>query len=130
MTLKNPVQEFLEYSGKHVVICAGTHLLLNAMVIKVNIPFRHRIIKIRSWLNVVLATANLVATIKNTAGTAFTGGVLTITSVGAVGDLDVSTAITAGEQVQAADTDIQIDCDGGPSAGEATFWIELEHADP
>lgn len=130
MTLAGPIPEFLEFSGKHVVICAGTHLLLNALVVKVNIPFRHRIIKIRSHLNVVLATADLVATIKNTAGVAFTGGVLTITSTGTVGDRDTSTAITAGEQVQEKDTDVQIDMDGGPSAGEATFWIEVEHADP
>lgn len=130
MTLKAPIPEFLEFSGKHVTICAGTHLLLDPLVVKVNIPFRHKVIKLRSHLNVILATANLVATLKNNAGTAWTGGVLTITSAGTIGDRDTSTDITAGEQVQAKDTDVQIDMDGGPSAGQATFWIEVEHADP
>jgi hypothetical protein len=131
MTLKNPVGEYLEFSGKHVTICCGTHLLADALVIKVNIPFRHRVIKLRSHLNVVLATADAVATLKNTAGVAWTGGVLTITNTGAVvGDRDTSTAITAGEQVQAKDTDVQIDLTAAPSAGEATFWLEVEHADP
>jgi hypothetical protein len=131
MTLKNPIPEYLEYSGKHVVICAGTHLLASALVVKVNIPFRHRVIKLRSHLNVVTSVGDSVVTLKNTAGVAWTGGVLTITNAGAaVADRDTSTAITAGEQVQAKDTDVQISIDGGSDAGEATFWLEVEHSDP
>jgi hypothetical protein len=131
MTLKNPIPEYLEFSGKHVTICCGTHLLLDALVIKINIPFRHRVIKLRSHVNVVPTVADVVATLKNTAGVAWTGGVLTITQAGsAVGDRDTSTAITAGEQVQAKDTDVQIDLTAAPGAGEATFWLEVEHSDP
>lgn len=130
MTLAGPVPEFLEYSGKHVVISSGPHLLATAKVIKINIPYAHKIIKVRSVVDVVLSATALVATLKNNAGTAFTGGVLTIAASGAVDERDTSTDITAGTQTQAKDTDVQIDMDGGPSSGEATFYLELEHSDP
>ena len=131
MTLKNPIPEFLEYNAKHEVICLGTHLLADAIVIKVNIPYSHKIIKVRSYLNVPLATADAVGTLKDKDGTAFTGGVITITSTGSIGDLDASTEITAGDtQSQAKDSDVQLDFTAAPSAGEATFWLEVERTDP
>ena len=84
MALTGPIPELVEQNLKHVVICAGTHLMATAVVIKVNIPFAHKLIKLRSHLNVVLSTADTIATLKNTSGTAFTGGVLTITAPAAL----------------------------------------------
>jgi hypothetical protein len=129
MALTGPIPELVEQNLKHVVICAGTHLMATAVVIKVNIPFAHKVIKLRSHLNVVLSTADTIATLKNTSGTAFTGGVLTITSTGSVADRDTSTDITGGTQEQAKDTDVQISINGASGAGEATFWIEVERDD-
>jgi hypothetical protein len=129
MALTGPIPELVENNLKHETICLGTHLLATALVVKVNIPYAHKVIKVRSHLNVVLATADTVATLKNNAGTAFTGGVLTITSTGSVADRDTSTAITAGTQEQAKDKDVQLSIDGGSTAGEATFWLEIERDD-
>ena len=130
MTLKNPIPEYLEYSGKHVVICLGTHLQATAKSVKVNIPFAHKIIKIRSQVTVALSATASVLTIKDDGGTAFTGGVCTIAASAAVGDLDVSTDITAGTQTQAKDKVVEVALDGGPTTGEVVIWLELEHSDP
>jgi len=131
MTLANPIPEFLEYNAKHEVICLGTHLLATAVVIHTNIPYSHKIIKIRSHVNVVLSATALVATLEDKDGTSFTGGVLTIAASGAVASLDVSTDITAGStQSQAKDSVVRVSLDGGPTSGEATFWLELERTDP
>ena len=130
MTLKSPIPEFLEYNAKHETICLGTHLLATARVIKVNIPYSHKVIKIRSFLNVASGAGALVATLKNDAGTAFTGGVLTIAASSAVDTRDTSSAITAGTQTQDKDKDVQVDMDGGTASGEAVIWLELERSDP
>ena len=130
MTIKNPPAEFIEYVGKIETICLGTHLLATALVIKANIPYAHKIIKVRSHVNVATDGTATVGTIKNDGGTAFTGGVLTIAASAAVAARDTSTDITAGTQTQAKDKDVQLDLDGGPGAGEATFWLELEKTDP
>jgi len=131
MPLTDPIPEFLEYNAKHVVICLGTHLLASALVIKVNIPYSHKIIKVRSHINVAPSATATVGTIKDKDGTSFTGGVLTIAASAAVAERDTSTDITAGStQSQAKDSDVQLDLDGGPTSGEATFWLELERTDP
>ena len=130
MTLAGPIPEFLEFSMKHQVICLGTHLLATARIIKVNIPYAHRIIKVRSFLNVASGAGALVATLKDDAGVAFTGGVLTIAASSGVDTEDVSTDITAGTQTQAKDKVVQLDMDGGTASGEAIIWLELEHTDP
>ena len=129
MPLTGPVEELVEQNLKHEVICLGPHLLATALVIKVNIPYAHKVIKVRSHINVATDGTATVCTIKNDGGTAFTGGVLTIAASAAVADRDTSTAITAGTQTQAKDKDVQLDLDGGPGAGEATFWLELERDD-
>lgn len=130
MSLKKPLAEWAEYNAKHEVICIGPVLLVTAKVIKVNIPYAHKIIKLRSEVDVVVGAGALVATLKDTAGVAFTGGVLTIAAAAAVDVRDTSTAITAGTQTQAKDTDVQIDMDGGTASGEARFYLELERTDP
>jgi len=130
MTLAKPVPEFLEYNAKHEVLSIGPVLLATAKVIKVNIPYAHKIIKLRSEVAILLGAGALVATLKDTAGGAFTGGVLTIAATAAVDVRDTSTDITAGTQTQAKDTDVQIDMDGGTASGEAVFYLELERTDP
>ena len=129
MPLTGPIPELVEFNLKHEVVCLGTHLLATARVIKVNIPYAHKVIKVRSFLNVASGAGALVATLKDDAGVAFTGGVLTIAASSAVDTEDTSTAITAGTQTQAKDKQVQVDMDGGTASGEAVFWLEIERDD-
>lgn len=122
------MQERIEEKPRAQVICAGSYEVATARVVKVNIPFSHTLLKVRSELDLALTTADLVVTVRDNAAAAMTGGTLTITqAASAIGDRDSAT-ITAGGS-QEADKDVQLDMNGGPDAGQATFWLELERTD-
>jgi len=128
MPLTGPIPELVEKNLKHDVFCAGSYDINPARVVKVLVPYKHIVKKVRSEVDTVLTGADLVVTIKDHSGAAMTGGTLTIALSGTVvGDRDTAT-ITAGG-AQEKDKDVQLDMNGGPSAGQATFWIEVERAD-
>jgi len=87
--------------------------------------FNHKVTinKVRSFLTVVLTTADSVITMKNNAASAMAGGVLTITqAASAVGNEDSCSPTT--NNVIAADEKMILSHNGGPDAGEAIFFIE------
>lgn len=115
------------------VFCVGPLLQADALNFRIPVPTGMGAIKVKSvksFLNVVLATANSVVTVKkqhaSESAVSMTGGTLTITSTGTVGDED-SCDITddANARVPAGDF-IVLAVDGGASAGEAVFFVEYE----
>ena len=82
-----------------------------------------RVMRVESFLQVVIATADSGVTIKNHAGTSL--GTLTITESGcAIADRDSSGELAqSANNVIANGEDIQLAIDGAASAGEASFVI-------
>ena len=112
----------LEAALQKGVLSVGPILQADALNLTVYFPFKVTINKVRSFLLVVLATANSVITMKKHDGTSMTDGVLTITSTGSVGDED--SCSPSAENVIAAGEKMTLAIDGGASAGEALFFIE------
>ena len=104
------------------VLSVGPILQVDALNLTVYFPFKVTITKVRSFLLVVLATADSVVTMKKHDGTSMTDGVLTITSTGSVGDED--SCSPSAENVIAAGEKMTLAIGGGASAGEALFFIE------
>lgn len=96
----------------------------DAAVVRWVAPFKFKINKLRTVLNAVLATADATVTLAIGA-TPVTGGVATITSVGAAGDIDEATPTAA--NTGAAGALITATVGGGSTAtGTLNMQLELE----
>jgi len=116
----------IEAALRKEIIVIGPILQQNATDFTVYFNHKVTINKVRSFLTVVLTTADSVITMQNNAATPMANGVLTITqAASAIGDENscdptTNNVIDAGEK-------IILSHDGGPDAGEAIFFIECTH---
>lgn len=116
------------------VIAVGSVLQLDALDLKVYFPTggagKFIVKKVRSFLTVIITTADSVITVKDDEGTPATMGTLTITESGcAVGNEDsVDTSASANNVITAGGA-LTLSIDGGAAAGEAIFFIEYVEAE-
>jgi hypothetical protein len=111
----------LEAALKKGISVFGDVDITEATVWKIEFPFKVTIDKVNTVVSVALSANETTVTLKNNGGTSMTGGVITIASEAAKGEVD--TASPTVHNVIAAGENIQLVSSGACSTGKVIVTI-------